>query len=246
MAALPGLGAALCLAAILCNCSFRPEGKPAINDGDFVEPVASRESPEIWKEIAALRDVVDREPRNPDLHRRLCVLYRLIGTPRSRMLSSEEIDKAIALDPTNASLYVERGLTLIARRFVGEGEASFTHATQLDPACFEAWFQLGRMEKYEYLKTMCFSEHLAKSIEYFEKACRLSRKDEETLVNLAFLHSFRQMHQTGLKYGTRAVRCNPRSSKAHLVCGMLYTENKDFQKAEKEFSTAFLLMSEED
>ncbi|MDD4858287.1 MAG: GWxTD domain-containing protein, partial [Candidatus Krumholzibacteria bacterium] len=91
-----------------------------------------------------------------------------------------------------------------------------------------------------------FSEHLAKSIEYFEKACRLSRKDEETLVNLAFLHSFRQMHQTGLKYGTRAVMCNPRSSKAHLVCGMLYTENKDFQKAEKEFSTAFLLMSEED
>jgi GWxTD domain-containing protein len=236
----------LVFAAFLSGCSFRPGGRRAVAEGDFIEPVSPGDEGQVWRDIAALRDRIEREPRSADLYRRLCVLYRLAGTPRSRLLSSEEIERAIELDPNNPLLYVEQGLTFIARTFVGEAEASFTHATQLDPACFEAWFQLGRMEQYEYFKTMCFSEHLAKAIEYFEKASRLERKDEETLVNLAFLYSFRRMYETGLRYGTRATMYHPRSVRAHLVCGMLCTRLKDFEKAEKEYSAAFLLMPEQD
>ncbi|MCK7469449.1 MAG: hypothetical protein MZU95_00615 [Desulfomicrobium escambiense] len=230
--------------AFLCGCSFRPEGKRAVEEDDFIEPVAIEGTREVWRDIAELKELVEADFTNAELHRRLAVLYRLAGTPRSRLLSSEEIDRAISLDPQNPLLHVERGLTLVARRFVGEAEASFTRATQIDPRCFDAWFQLGRLEQYEYYKTMCFVDHLVKAIENFEKAFRIDKKNEETLENLAYLYSFRQMYQTGLKYGARAVQYHPKSPAAHPVCGMLHTRRKDFEKADL-FERFFLLVEEQ-
>lgn len=240
-----GISACLFL-SFLCGCSFRPGGTRSVEEGDFLEPVAVEGNREVWRDIADLKERVDADFGNAELHRQLAVLYRLAGTPRARLLSSEEIDRAISLDPENPILHVERGLTLVARRFVGEAEASFVRATRIDPHCFEAWFQLGRLEQYEYYKTMCFVDHLVKAIEYFEKAFRIDKKNEETLENLAYLYSFRQMYQTGLKYGSRAVRNHPQSAAAHLVCGMLYTRRKEFEKAQQAFSSAFLLMSEDE
>jgi GWxTD domain-containing protein len=230
--------------AFLCGCSFRPEGTRTVQADDFLEPVATEENREVWRDIADLKERVEADFGNAELHRQLAVLYRLAGTPRSRVLSCDEIDKAISLDPRNPLLHVERGLTLVARRFAGEAEASFTRAAEIDPRCFDAWFQLGRLEQYEYYKTMCFVDHLTKAIEYFEKAYRIDKKNEDALENLAYLYSFRQMYQTGLKFGSRAVQYAPKSASAHLVCGMLYTKRKEFEKAQKEFSSAFLLMTE--
>jgi GWxTD domain-containing protein len=233
--------------AFLCGCSFRPGGVRAVEENDFLEPpVAVEEKRVVWRNIADLKERVSEDFGNAELHRQLAVLYRLAGTPSARLLSSEEIDRAISLDPQNPILYVEQGLTLIARRFVGEAEVSFTRATQIDPRCFDAWFQLGRLEQYEYYKTMCFVDHLAKAVEFFEKAYRINKRNEETLENLAYLYSFRQMYQTGLKYGTRAVQYYPKSAAAHLVCGMLHTRRKDFEKAQKSFTSAFLLMTDEE
>jgi GWxTD domain-containing protein len=234
------------LMLLLAGCSFRPGGTSSVEKDDFIEPVEIEGKREVWRNIADLKELVEADYGNAELHRNLAVLYRLAGTPRSRLLSSEEIDKAISLDPENPLLHVERGLTLVARRFVGEAEASFVRATQIDPKCFEAWFQLGRLEQYEYYKTMCFVDHLVKAIGYFEKAFRIDKKNEETLENLAYLYSFRQMYQTGLKYATRAARNNPESKEAQLVCGMLYTRRKDFEKARSAYANAFLLMTDEE
>jgi tetratricopeptide (TPR) repeat protein len=151
-----------------------------VEEDDFIEPVEIEGKHEVWRTIADLKDSVEADFGNAELHRRLAVLYRLAGTPRARLLSQDEIDRAISLDPQNPILHVERGLTLVARRFVGEAEASFKRATEIDPRCFEAWFQLGRIEQYEYYKTMCFVDHLVKAIEYFEKAFRINKKNEET------------------------------------------------------------------
>jgi GWxTD domain-containing protein len=243
---LNGYRVVLLALAFLGGCSFQPDQRQGVEEGDFIEPVSTEDAREAWARIADLKDQVERDFKNAELHRQLAVLYRLAGTPHARLLSSEEIDKAISLDPANPMLYVEQGLTLVARRFTGEAEASFNRAVEIDPRCFEAWYQLARMEQCEYLKTMCFPEQVIKAIDYYEKAFRIDRKDEDTLVNLAFLHSFRRLYQTGLKYGTRAVMYHPKSARAHLVCGMLLTRAKDFAKAEKEFSTAFLLMSDEE
>lgn len=236
----------LLLLGALCGCSYHPDRKQSITEGDFLEPVVSGEQREVWKEIAELKERADLDFQNAELHRDLAVLYRLAGTPRARLLSSEEIDRAIGLAPLNPLYRVEKGLTLLAQRFVGDAEQCFLDAVKMDPRCFEAWFQLGRMEQYEYLKTMCFPDHLKNAIEYFGKAYRLDRKHEATLVSLGFLHGLRQMHQTGLRYATRAVLYHPESTTGHLLCGMLYTRLKEFDKAQKEFASAFLLMTERD
>ena len=232
--------------ALLSGCAYHPENRRTVVDGDFIEPVASDERTDLHGRIDSLKDVVALDPRNGELHRRLAVLYRLQGTPHSRLLSMEEIERAISLDPANAEFHVEKGLTLLARRMVGDAEHSLLRATELDKLCFNAWFQLGRMEQYEYYKTTCFPDHLVKSIEYFEKAYRLNRKHEETLVNLGFLYSFREMYGTGFKYARRATTYYPKSARAHLLAGMLHTELKAFDDAQKDFAAAFLLMNDEE
>jgi GWxTD domain-containing protein len=231
---------------VFAGCSFHPERQQEVEEGDFLEPAAVEEHREVWQEISDLKSQVEGDFQNAELHRQLAVLYRLAGTPRARLLSSEEIERALSLDPQNPIYHVEKGLTLIARRFVGEAQESFVRATQIDPRCFEAWFQLGRLEQYEYFKTMCFPEHCAKAIEYFEKAFGFNRKHEETMINLGFLHAFRHMYGTGLKFATRATSYYPKSSMAHLLSGMLYTKHNEFDKAAREFAAAFLLMSDEE
>lgn len=229
-----------------CGCSFHPERKQVVVEGDFLEPASPEEKREVWREISDLKEQVEKDFQNAELHRQLAIQYRIAGTPRARLLSSEEIDRALALDPRNPLYLVEKGLTLIARRFVGEAQESFIRATQIDPRCFEAWFQLGRLEQYEYYKTMCFPDRCAKAIEHFEKAYRLNKKHEDTMVNLGFLYSFRRMYRTGLTFATRAAIYHPKSARVHLLCGMLYTKVQEFDKADKEFSSAFLLMSDEE
>lgn len=228
------------------GCSMHPERKQVVEEGDFISKIPPEEREALNEQIAELKDQTALDFRNAELHRRLAVLYRLRGTPPSRLLSSQEIDRAIALDPGNALYRVEQGLTYAARRFVGDAEQSFLEATRLDPRCSEAWYQLGRLEQFEYLKTMCFPDRLVKAIDYFEKAYRYNRKHEETLLSLAFLHSLRQMHGTGLGFATRAVRFYPKNARAHLLCGYLYTRLKEFDKAEQAFATGFLLLSEEE
>jgi GWxTD domain-containing protein len=230
----------------LVGCAYHPENRRTVVAGDFLEGASAETTGELRDGIDSLRSAIELDPRNAELHRRLAVLYRRQGTPRSRLLSMEEIERAIALDPMNAELHVEKGLTLVAQRMVGDAQQSFLHATELDKLCFDAWFQLGRMEQYEYYKTMCFPDHLIKAIDYFERAFRLNRKHEDVLINLGFLYSFRQMYNTGYSYARRALIYYPKSSRAHLLAGMLHTELKQFEEAERDFAAAFLLMSDEE
>ncbi len=244
---LRGSGPAIALLAfLLSSCALHPERRQVVEEADFIEQIPQAERVDLAERIAALSGEIELDFKNAELHRRLAVLYRLQGTPRSRLLSLEEIDRAIMLDPGNAVYRVEKGLTLAARRFAGEAEAAFLEATRLDPRCSAAWFQLGRLERDEYLATMCYPDHLAKAIEHFGKALQRNRKDEETLLNLAFLHSLRQMHRTGLQHATRAAAYHPRSARARLLAGMLLTKLMRFGAADSSFASAFLLMSEEE
>jgi GWxTD domain-containing protein len=239
------LSSLLAMAAI-SGCAYRQTNPKGVVEADFIEPVSAEARTDLAAQIDSLKNARGLDPRNADIHRRLAVLYRLEGTPHSRLLSTEEIEHAISIDPFDPELLVEKGLTLLARRLVGDAEDCFVQATVLDKGCFDAWFQLGRMEQYEYYKTMCFPNHLIKSIDYFEKANRLNRKNEDALINLGFLWSFRQMYGTGLKYASRAVLFYPKDYRPHLLAGLLETRLKDFDKAEKEYALALLLMSDEE
>ena len=234
-----------CLIALLLvgGCTLAPSSRRVIED-DFVEKIDPGRREHVWDEIAELKSRILSEPKSADMYRELAVLYRLAGTPRSRLLSIEAIDKAIQLDHRDPRNHVEKGLTLLARRFVGEAEDSFQRAVKIDPKCFEAWYQLGALEKYHYFKTMCFPDHLKKSIRYFRKANSLHRKDEDTLFNLAFLHMFRSMYRTSRKYAYKAIDVAPDNPRNYLLLGTIHLHFKKFDLAAHAFEEALDMMPE--
>ena len=236
----------ICVIAILLfnGCTLAPSSRRVIED-DFVEKIDPEQREHAWDEVADLKSRIADDPDNPALYRELAIMYRLAGTPRSRLLSVEAIDKAIQLDHRDPRNHVEKGLTLIARRFIGEAEDSFQRAIKIDPGHFEAWYQLGMLEKYHYFKTMCFSDHLKKSIRYFRKANSLNRRDEDTLFNLAFLHMFRSMYRTSRKYAYKAIDLSPERPRNHLLLGTIHIHFKKFDLALHAFEKAFELMPED-
>lgn len=239
------LTAAAIVLFLLYNCSFAPGGRRVVED-DFVEPVQTDSLRLIQQKTSELKDQVREDFNNAALHRRLSILYRLAGTPRSRLMSLEEIEKAIELDPRDPRNHVEKGLTMLARRFVGEAENCFQRALKLDPGYFEAWYQLGRLEQYEYLKTMCFTGHLKKAVNYFKKAYRLKRHDADTLYRLGLLHLLRHMPRNAANYTKKAIILAPDDPRGHLLVGIINTELRKFEAAEEEYGKAFALMDEKD
>jgi GWxTD domain-containing protein len=235
----------LCLFMLLfvCGCTLAPSSRRVIED-DFVEKIDPGQREHVWDEIAELKSRILQEPKSADMYRHLAVLYRLAGTPRARLLSIEAIDKAIQLDYRDPRNHVEKGLTLLARRFIGESEDSFQRAVKIDPECFEAWYQLGALEKFHYFKTMCFPDHLKKSIRYFRKANSLNRRDEDTLFNLAFLHMFRSMFRTSRKYAYKAIDVAPDNPRNYLLLGSIHLHFKKFDLAMHAFEEALELMPE--
>jgi len=230
---------------LVAGCTLAPSSRRVIED-DFVDNIDPEQREHAWDEIAELKSRIADDPDNDGLYRQLAVMYRLAGTPRSRLLSVEAIDKAIRLDHRDPRNHVEKGLTMVARRFIGEAEKCFQRAVKIDPKHFEGWYQLGVLGKSEYFKTMCFPEHLRKSIRYFRKANSLNRRDEDTLFNLAFLHMFRSMYRTSRKYAYKAVDIAPDNPRNHLLLGAIHMHFKKYDLARHAFDRAFELMTEEE
>ena len=230
---------------LVYGCTLAPSSRRVIED-DFVEKIDPEQREHAWDEIAELKSRIILESDNAELYRQLAILYRLAGTPRSRLLSVEAIDRAIQLDHRDPRNHVEKGLTLLARRYIGEAEESFKRATKIDPKHFEAWYQLGALEKYNYFKTMCFPDHLKNSVRYFRKANSLNRRDEDTLFNLAFLHMFRSMFRTSRKYAYKVIDIAPDEPRNHLLLGVIHMHFKKFDLAQHAFEKAFELMTDDE
>lgn len=235
----------LVLLLLVSGCTLAPSSRRVIEE-DFIEEITPEQRSEVWQDISDVKSRLQDDFGNADLHRELAVLYRLAATPRSRLLSIESINRAIMLEPENPRNYVEKGLTLVARRFLGEAEDALNRATEIDPYHFEAWYQLGELEKYQYMKLMCFPEHLKKSIKYYKKAYKFNKRDEDTLFNLAFLHMFRSMFRTSRKFAYKTISAAPDNPRNHLLLGSIFVHFKKFDEAEKSFNKAFSMMSDED
>ncbi len=210
---------------------------------DFIDSVDVSDPGEINDLIASLRDSLSIN-MDPSLHRRLAVYFRLLGTPYSRRISIDEIDKAILHSPDDPMNHVEKGLTLYAMQFNGDALRSFERAARLDPGCFHAWYHLARMKKAEYLKNMCFAAENEEAIALFKKALNLKDRHEDTLFNLGFLHIFRRMYDTAGKYASKAVFLYPDNPRHHLLMGTILFRLRKFAESRAEFNKALELMDE--
>ena len=237
----------ICLVLLLLSsgCTLVPSSRRVIEE-DFIEEITPEQRSEVWQNISEVKSRLQDDFDNADLHRELSVLYRLAATPRSRLLSIESIERAIMLEPKNPRNYVEKGMTLTARRFLGEAEDAFHRATKMDPYYFEAWYQLGELEKYNYMKLMCFPERLKKAIKYYKKAYKFNKRDEDTLFNLSLLHMFRSMFRTSRKFAYKTIDVAPENPRNHLLLGSIFVHFKKFDEAEKSFNKAFSMMPDED
>lgn len=234
----------LVICTLLAACSLRPR-KQHFSEADFLDPPPKR-SEEIRPEIESLKQRIVSDPDNASLHRRLAIYYRFLGTPRSRLLAMEQIDRALELEPGNPINHVERGLTLLARDFVGEAETSFRNALGIDPDCFHAWYHLGRIKKADYLRTMCFPDDLKAALRFFRKAYLLEPDHRDTLFNLAFLHLFRSMFRTARRYVSEALERYPHDPGLHTLMGTILLEFGSFDEAHEEYAIALKLMEEDE
>ncbi|MBN2185214.1 MAG: GWxTD domain-containing protein [Candidatus Krumholzibacteriota bacterium] len=220
------------------SCTFH---KNTAYDPDIVKE-SSGDDVEIEKKIASVRQQMKTGSKDPDLYRKLAVLYRLQGTPRSRSKSIDSIEKAIALEPDNPLNHIEKGLTFYEMQFPGESEASFRRALDIDPGSFDAWYNLGRIKKEEYLENMCFTEELESALECYKKAYNIDNSHEETLFNLGFLHLLGNMYKTSRKYTSLLCGLSPSRPRSWLLAGALYLRLGEFSRSEKSFNQALDLM----
>lgn len=211
---------------------------------DFLEPVSGLDTLNIENRINDIKKSLRYSPKDPSLHRKLAIYYRLKATPYSRAMSIEEIERAIMLAPDDPLNHVEKGLTLYAMRFIGEAEDAIKQAIRLDPGFFHAWFQLGRIEKDRYLLNMCFTERKENAIRCFKKACNIDDTHEETLYNLGLLHCLRRMYKTSKKYASRAATLHPDNPRHHLLLGTILFRMRLFEGAAREYDIALTLMDD--
>ncbi|MBN1164342.1 MAG: GWxTD domain-containing protein [Candidatus Krumholzibacteriota bacterium] len=242
MKLISGLWLLLFLAAALSCVDYK---RPAL-DEDFTEPAIREQREGLEAEIRAVQEEIQKHHQDPALHRKLSVLYRLQGTIQSRNLSILEIDKALELEPDNPLNYVEKGLTQFMQSRVGEAEQSFKKALEIDPGFFPGWYQLARVQKYKYLKTMRFVEHWENAIRYYKKAYHLNNRHPETIFNLGFLHLRRGMTKTAAKFAKIGLELYPQNTRFHLLQATVYMEEGKFLKAEYEFSRALEKMEDEE
>ena len=53
------VGFMILILAFLSGCSFHPDRKQVVEEGDFIEPVSSDDKQDVWKEIADLKAQVE-------------------------------------------------------------------------------------------------------------------------------------------------------------------------------------------
>jgi len=195
--------------------------------------------------IDSLRLAISARPNDIDLLARLAVCQRRSGTPSGRARSVETIDRALAIAPDDPSLHLERGLTMLARRFTGEAQRCFRRVTELDPSRSEAWLELGLIEKRRFLVAWRPRERLGRAARLIRHAARLAPADARITRELAVIELLRERWTDARRAAGRLSRLCPEDPAGHLVEAAAFLACGRFADAEEAFGRAFPLMPPE-
>lgn len=153
--------------------------------------------------IKALGQGIAKYPQDKDLTSRQFNLYLLSGKASEAYVEAE---KSIQLDPTNANLYLNKGILAEQLNKPEEAEASYKKAIELNAGLFDAQYNMGTFyynqgvdmnrkandikdnKKYEAAKKQA-DEKFKVALPYLEKAFELNRKDTGVLQSLKVLYS---------------------------------------------------------
>jgi tetratricopeptide (TPR) repeat protein len=153
--------------------------------------------------LKALGQGISKYPQDKDLASRQFNLYLISGKASE---AYTEAEKSIQLDPTNANLYLNKGILAEQLNKPAEAEASYKKAIELNPGLFDAQYNMGTFyynqgvemnrkandikdnAKYEAAKKQA-DEKFKVALPYLEKAFELNRKDTGVLQSLKVLYS---------------------------------------------------------
>ena len=153
--------------------------------------------------IKALGQGILKYPQDKDLTSRQFNLYLISGKANEAFT---EIEKSIQLDPTNANLYLNKGILAEQLNKPEEAETAYKKAIELNAGLFDAQYSLGTFyynqgvdmnrkandikdnKKYEIAKKQA-DEKFKVALPYLEKAFEINRKDTGVLQSLRVLYS---------------------------------------------------------
>jgi tetratricopeptide (TPR) repeat protein len=153
--------------------------------------------------LKALGQGISKYPQDKDLASRQFNLYLISGKASEAYVEAE---KSIQLDPTNANLYLNKGILAEQLNKPEDAEASYKKAIELNPGLFDAQYNMGTFyynqgvemnrkandikdnKKYEAAKKQA-DEKFKVALPYLEKAFELNRKDTGVLQSLKVLYS---------------------------------------------------------
>ncbi|MFM7016916.1 MAG: tetratricopeptide repeat protein [Bacteroidota bacterium] len=156
--------------------------------------------------IAALKALgkgITKYPQDKDLASRQFNLYLISGKANE---AYTEVEKSIQLDPSNANLYLNKGILAEQLNKPADAEIAYKKAIELNPGLFDAQYNMGIFyynqgvelnkkandikdnAKYEAVKKQ-FDAKFALALPYLEKAFEINRKDTGVLLSLKTLYS---------------------------------------------------------
>ena len=141
------------------------------------------------------------------------------------------LSDSIAMDSTNARLYVSRAKAYFANEQVGQAMVDINNALQLDPNNIDTYLLLA-----DVYYALGDQDNIASTL---NKAVEINSLDARPLVKLAELNLLQQNFNLAVGYVDKALSLSPYNPRAYFVKGMCYMAAKqDTVGALKNFQLA--------
>lgn len=181
-------------------------------------PAAGAQRPD-WRALAArYRQEVSRNPSSVEGHFSLAVVYAHEGRLLDGWEHLKRVDRLVG---------GEKGRGSVARRFMGESQASLRR----DP---DDVFALYRLAFAAY-----FANRKDIALQAMQRAASVEPKNAWTMGYVGFLYGERQDVDRAIAWWERGVRVDPRNAVLHYMLGLAYSHKGDMKRAAYHFALAY-------
>lgn len=152
-------------------------------------------------------------------------------TPKSVTEAIQLLTDSIAMDSTDAHLYVSRAKAYFANEQIGQAMVDINKALQLDPNNVETYLLLA-----DVYYTLGDQDNIASTL---NRAAEVNSLDARPLVKLAELNLLQQNYNLAFGYVDKALGLSPYNPRAYFVKGMCFmAAQQDTANALKNFQLA--------
>ena len=151
--------------------------------------------------------------------------------PKSVTEAIQLLTDSIAMDSTDAHLYVSRAKAYFANEQIGQAMVDINKALQLDPNNVETYLLLA-----DVYYTLGDQDNIASTL---NRAAEVNSLDARPLVKLAELNLLQQNYNLAFGYVDKALGLSPYNPRAYFVKGMCFmAAQQDTANALKNFQLA--------